>query len=243
MKLVWFTDNRDPVACAAAGYLAGRGWRVALNDLGGENMPGCEGTRVDLADAGAVNAAVKAFADALRGVVHSAPPPLRASVEKADDGLWGSAFEGGALSSMLVTAAAGEHLAAMGRGAILYLGSMHAEKPMGHGFLHTIGCAATQMLCREAALDYGAKGVHCVYIQRGVMAHDMANRSAVSNQYIGAAFRYPRRRMPGPDSLCGLIEFLLSQAAAPLNGADLRADEGYTMYYGNQIERCRRYDA
>ena len=215
---------------------------MALNDLGGEHEPGCEGTRVDLTDADAVRAAMKAFGDVLWGVVHPAPPPLHASIEAADDSLWRDALDAGALSSILVTAAAGEHLAAAGRGAMIYLGSIHAEKPMGHGFLHTMGCAATQMLCREAALDYGARGVHCVYIQRGVMEHDMANRNGVSNVYSGVAMRYPQRRAPGPGSLCGLIEFLLTSAAAPLNGADLRADEGYAMYYGNQAEGYRGND-
>ena len=236
MECVWFTDDRDPVARAAAAYLAGRRWRVALNDLGGERVAGCERTRVDLTDADAVNGAVRSFGDALRGVVHPAPPPVRASVEEADDALWRNAFDGGALSAMLVTAAAGECLAAAGRGAIIYLGSIHAEKPMGEGFLYSMGAAATQMLCREAALTYGANGVHCVYVQRGVMEHELANGSRFGNQYSGVALRYPKRRVPGPDSLCGLIEFLLTGAASPLNGADLRADEGYVMYYGNQVE-------
>jgi len=236
MKLVWFTDNRDPVARAAAAYLTERNWRVALNDLGGETPPGCEGTQVDLTDAEAIHETVGTFGDALWGVVHSAPPPVHASIESADDELWAKAFESGPLAATLVTAAAGAHLAGLERGAILYLGSIHAEKPMGHGFLYTIGCSATQMLCREAALDYGAKNVHCIYLQRGVMAHDMANRSAVSNLYTGAASRYPQRRIPDPGSLNKLIEFLLGDGAAPLNGSDLRADEGYAMYYGNQKE-------
>ncbi|MCL2812691.1 MAG: SDR family oxidoreductase [Clostridia bacterium] len=242
MKLVWFTDNRDPVTQATAQYLKEQNWRVALNDLGGKSLPGCDHTQVDLTDANALGVAVKSFGDGLWGVVHPAPPPIHASVEEADDNLWARGSESGPLAATLVTAAAGAHLAGLGRGAIIYLGSIHAEKPMGHGFLYSMGCAATQMLCREAALDYGAKGVHCVYLQRGVMAHDMANQSAKSNLYVGAAFRYPQRRMPDPGSLCGLIEFLLSGAASPLNGADLRADGGYTMYYGNQIEGCPEYD-
>jgi hypothetical protein len=34
--------------------------------------------------------------------------------------------------------------------------------------------------------------------------------------------------------LCGLLEFLLSGDAKPLNGADIRADEGLVMFYGDQ---------
>jgi NAD(P)-dependent dehydrogenase (short-subunit alcohol dehydrogenase family) len=236
MNSVWFTDNRDPVACAAAAYLAGRSWRVALNDLGGKAVLGSEKTLVDLTDLHAIRAALEVFGGTLAGVVHSAPPPVHTGVENADENQWQAAFSDGALASLLVTQAAGERLTALGRGAILHLGSIHAEKPMGNGFLFSMGCAATQMLCKEAALDYGTKGVHCVYIQRGVMAHDTANKSRVSNQYCGIPHRYPKGRIPGPDSLNGLIAFLLTPEASPLNGADLMADEGYVMYYGSHAE-------
>jgi len=236
MKLVWFTDDRDPAAVAAAKYLMGKNWRVALNERGGTGVDGCERTSVDLCDAASLKAAMASFGDALRGVVHPAPPAIRASIEGADDSLWRRAFEEGALSAILTVAAAGEHMAAYERGAIIALSSIHAEKPMGHGFLYSMGCAATQMLMRDAALDYGAKGINCFFVQRGIMEHDVQNAGDIGNLYSGAAFRYPKKRMPEPESLSGLIEFLLSGAAAALNGADLRADEGMVMYYGNQLE-------
>ena len=239
MKLVWITDNREPVACAAARHLLECGWRVALNDLGGESVEGCERAAVDLSDLAAVQACVEQFGDAFYGVIHPAPPPLHASIEDASDSEWAQALDSGALSAALVTRASGERLAALGRGNIVYLNNIHAEKPMGHGFLHSMGCAATRMLCREAALDYAAKGVCCVFVMRGLMAHDMANKNSLTNFYSGVAERYAKKRVPEPESLCGLLEFLLSDGAKPLNGADIRADEGLVMFYGDPAERGR----
>ena len=102
--------------------------------------------------------------------------------------------------------------------------------------MYSMGCAATRMLCREAALDYAAKGVCCVCVMRGLMAHDMANKNSLTNFYSGVVERYPAKRVPEPESLCGLLEFLLSDSAKPLNGADIRADEGLVMFYGDQAE-------
>jgi NAD(P)-dependent dehydrogenase (short-subunit alcohol dehydrogenase family) len=240
MKLVWITDNREPAACAAAKHLAERGWRVMLNDLGGVNVEGCWRVLVNLSDLASVEACVSGFGDELHGVIHPAPPPMRASIEHASDAEWQNALEGGALAAMLVTRVTGERLAALGRGNIVYLGSIHAEKPMGHGFLHSMGCAATRMLCREAALDYAKRGVCCAYVMRGLMEHDMANKNGLTNLYSGVNERYPKKRVPEPESLCGLLEFLLSDAAAPLNGADIRADEGLVMFYGDQAEWGRK---
>ena len=41
-------------------------------------------------------------------------------------------------------------------GSLVFLGDLHAEKPTGCAFLHSLGCAAVQMLCREAViLEHG----------------------------------------------------------------------------------------
>mgnify|MGYP000932181100 CR=1 FL=1 len=54
------------------------------------------------------------------------------SIEDADESYWDLAFKNGALVSMLMTRAAGEHFRLKGEsGVIIYLGSIHAEKPTG----------------------------------------------------------------------------------------------------------------
>lgn len=235
-KLIFISDNRCPSARAAAAHLISLGYRVALNDLGGLPVEGAEPTKLELADYGSLAAYFGSLGDAFFAVLHPAPPPMHATVEEANDEKWQAAFKEGALASLMITHAAGERLAKMGRGAIIYLGSIHAEKPMGQGFLYTMGCSSTQMLCREAALDYGAKGVNCFYVQRGVMQEDMVNQNDISNTYSATANRYPLGRIPESDRLNGLITFLLTEGAGALNGSDVKADEGLTLFYGHQKE-------
>lgn len=157
------------------------------------------------------------------------------SVEDATDEQWEQAFNSGALVSMLMTRAAGEHFKANGNGGtIIYLGSIHTEKPTGGDFLFSIQCSATQMINREAAIAYGKYNVNSFYIQRGIMEHDINTFGEISNIYSSTGLRYPKMRLPDTDELNGLIEFLLTDAASSLSGSDIKADEGLTMYYGNR---------
>lgn len=128
------------------------------------------------------------------------------------------------------------------QGAIIYLNSIHAEKPVGKGMLFSMGCGAVQMLCREVNQDYGRQGVNCYFVQQGIGEGEDECISDVSPIYCGVDLRYPARKIPPRDQLNGLLAFLLTDAAAPLSGSDLRADNGMTMYYNHRSkEEGRRY--
>ena len=62
--------------------------------------------------------------------------------------------------------------------------------------------------------------------------------------YYGADMRYPTRKLPEAGQLNGLIAFLLTPAAAPLNGSDLMADGAMTQYYTHRrkVEGRPYYD-
>ena len=171
----------------------------------------------------------------LHAVIIPEPEHIGVSIEDANDEQWDEAFNKGALISMLMTRAAGEHFKAQNHGgAIIYLGSIHTEKPTGGDFLFSIQCSAAQLMCREAALAYGKYGVNCFYVQRGIIDSDIEKVGVISNIYSSTGLRYPKLQTPEADYLNGLIDFLLTDAASPLNGSDIKADEGLTMYYGNR---------
>jgi NAD(P)-dependent dehydrogenase (short-subunit alcohol dehydrogenase family) len=235
-KLVFISDDRCPVARTAAAELVKQGYQVVLNDMGGNAVPGTEKVTLDLADFAVLDACFASFGGAFYAVIHPAPPPVQATIETASDEQWQAAFMQGAQASMQLTRAAGKHLTAMGRGKVIYLGTIHADKPMGNGFLHTMGQSATQMLCREATLDFGRSDVHCFYVQRGVIAEDMGNKNDYSHLYYSPTTRYPKQCLPETSSYNELILFLLSSGSGPLSGTDLRADEGMTMYYGHAVD-------
>lgn len=171
----------------------------------------------------------------LKAVIIPTSYHIGASIEDTTDEQWEQAFDSGALISMLMTRAAGEHFKAKGNGGvIIYFGSIHTEKPTGGDFLFSIQCSATQMICREAAMAYGKYNVNSFYIQRGLIEHDIDSVGKISNIYSATELRYPKLRMLDADSLNGLVGFLLTDEASPLSGSDIKADEGLTMYYGNR---------
>ena len=188
-------------------------------------------------------AELRAFAascpEDLEGVVHPAPPLFQCSLEQADEETVARARDEGPLAAWCVTKVFGERFRARGRGSLVYVGSVHAEKPMGYGFLFSGGCGAVQMLNREANQDYGAAGVQTYYIQRGPTTGDPDLENDLTHFYSGTALRCPTRKLPGTDSLDSLIAFLLTPEAAVLAGSDLRADGGMTMYYGERVETAR----
>ena len=236
MKTLFVTDDRCPAARAVAAHLAALGYEVLLNVCGGQTPAGCAPVKVSLCDQEALEALMDQLSGNLAGVIWAPPPTNHATIEAATESQWRSAFEQGALSSMTLTRVACEHMARYGRGVMIYLGSIHAERPMGSGFLSTMNLTATQMLCREVAIDYGRKGLSSFYVQRGIMESDNANDNDITGQYTGINIRNPLGRAVEPDDLCGLIAFLLTDAARILNGSDIRADAGATMFYGLQRE-------
>ncbi len=183
----------------------------------------------------------------LLGVIHPAPPRIFAGCENATEDMWLRARDEGALSSWAVTRVFGEKLRRDGGGSLIFLGSVHAEKPLGEGFLFSMGCASTQMLMREACIEYAPSGVRTFYVERGPVEGEdcRENRTSI---YYGTDMRNPAHKAPAAGDLAGLIGFLLTDSSAPLNGADLRADGGTTMFYGHRnrlegveyVERKRR---
>ena len=201
-------------------HLRALGWRV-------EAVP----ASVCLWDEAALSAWAEPLADRLAGVIHPAPEPILGSVESVTEEQWRRAADEGAMAAWCVTKVFCGLMKQSGGGSMIYLNSIHAEKPVGHGALFSMGCGATQMLCREAAQDYAEFGVNAFFIQKGIADTDPDSRSPVSSLYYGVDLRYPARKLPEPGYLNELAAFLLTPGAAALNGGDLMADGGMTQYY------------
>ena len=148
MNSVVITDLRTPQMRSAREYLLSQGWQVL------SPPDGCRLWK---------EAEVRAFAAAcpedLSGVIHPAPPVFQCSLEQAEEETVAAARDEGPLAAWCVTKVFGERFRARGGGTLIYCGSVHAEKPMGYGFLFSGGCGAVQMLNREANQDYGTSGV------------------------------------------------------------------------------------
>ncbi|MBR4442933.1 MAG: SDR family oxidoreductase [Clostridia bacterium] len=219
-KTIVLTDARMAEAAAARAYLQAQGYRV-------ETVP----REVCLWDEDALLAWADPLKGDLLGVIHPAPEPLFGSVEAVSEADWDRAADEGAMAAWCATKVFCGLMKESGGGSIIYLNSIHAEKPVGMGALFSMGCGAVQMLSREVSQDYGEFGVRSFFIQKGVTAADPDGRSPVSSVYYGTDLRCSRHRLPETDELNALIAFLLTPGAAPLSGSDLRADDGLTLYY------------
>ncbi len=232
-NIVVLTDVRMAEARLAGEYLAGQGWRV-------ETVP----KDICLWDEAALSAWAEPLAGEIAGVIHPAPPRILGGVEAVSEEDWSRAADEGPMAAWCVTKVFCGNMKENGGGSMIYLNSIHAEKPVGLGALYSMGCAAAQMLAREVAQDYGQFGVRSFFIQKGITQSDPDSKSPVSSVYYGVDMRYPTRKMPEEDQLNGLIAFLLTPEAWPLNGSDLMADGAMTQYYTHRrkVEGRPYYD-
>ena len=225
MKYAVMTDVRTQIARDLAEYLEDNGMKVLTPP------DGCRLWKEE-----EVRAFAAGLPGPLAGVIHPAPPLFQRSLEEADEESAARARDEGPLAAWCVTRVFSELLEKNGGGSLIYLNSVHAEKPLGYGFLFSGGCGAVQMLSREVNQDAGTRGVRSFFIQRGPMRGDPDLRSDITPFYYGTDQRYPTGITPGSESLCGLVSFLLTEEAAILSGSDLRADGGMTMYYGRRAD-------
>ncbi len=222
-SIVVLTDDRMAEAREARDALRSAGWQV-------EVVP----REICLWDEQALRAYAEPMAASLAAVIHPAPERIPGSVESVSEEQWQRATLEGPMAAWCVTKVFCSLMKEQGGGVLIYLNSIHAEKPVGMGSLFSMGCGAVQMLAREANQDYAAFGIRTYFIRKGITSADPDSRSPVSAVYCGVDLRYPQRRMPEPGELNGLIAFLLTPEAAPLAGSDLRADGGMTMYYAHR---------
>lgn len=227
-KYIFFNNREDIVSAEVAEYIKTIGYTPVFRDP-------C----VDMTSAQSFGEFLSPYKNELIGAILANPPIIYGEIETADDEMWNSARDGFAASMLNATQILGKILAGNylcggnNGGSIIYLNSIHADKPLGNGFLYTLGCAAVQMLCREAALAYGIHNVGCFNVMRGVVeGEESYYTSEYSSLYHNGELRFPKEKMPSAKSLNELCAYLLGGGAYILNGSDLHADEGFRLYYG-----------
>lgn len=222
-KIVVITDMRSPDALSCKAHLEGLGYQVE-----------CVPENVCLWHEEELTAFAAPLEEGLLGVIHPAPPAIKGGIQTVTEEEWALARDEGAMAAWCVSKVFGGILRKKKQGCVIYLNSIHAEKPVGLGALFSMGCGAVQMLNREFNQDYGPDFVRSYFIQRGIRQDETYLQSNVSNLYYGVDLRYPERVYPKEGSLNGLLAFLLTDEAGVLSGSDLKADGGMTMYYNHR---------
>ena len=237
------------IGAAAARRLAAEGAAVAVLDTNagdGEALvddlrrggASARFTPCDVADVGAVRAAVDAAAGALGGLdlvfanAGVGTIVVGGTVESIEPERWGLAFDVNARGAYALCRAAIPHLRAQGGGAIVMTSSSSAY--IGTGGRPTHAYAATKgalvSLVRAMAASYGPEGIRVNGLAPGLvrtrLTEDILGDPARREAAIGGV---PLRRYATPEELAACALFLLSDDASFVTGTVLVADGGQTI--------------
>jgi len=125
-------------------------------------------------------------------------------------------------------------------GAIVFITSIHGEKPSASAPLFSVACGGINMLVKEAAQDFGRLGIRVNQVRCGALeGDDELFKSEISDLYEDFEERIPRQKPGSPQEVVKAAMFLSSEDASFVNGATLTADGGFLGFYvyGNSHER------
>lgn len=165
-------------------------------------------------------------------VVHNHNRVERISIETCPPEFAQSVLDENVKSAFLCTQILGPLIGESGGGSVVFVGSIHSEKPTGSAFLYSVSKGAVQMLCREAALELGRMNVRANVIAMGPIDGDGERfESALSDLYLDYPYKIPLGTLGTLDDLAKMVRFVASDDAKYLNGADIRLDGGFTLHY------------
>lgn len=205
----------------------------------------------DVLDEGQMNAAkeqVLAEWGTIDGLVNAAGGNIPGATIMPDQNLFETKIEDtkkavdlNLFGTIIPTHVFGRVIAEKGKGAIVNISSLTAQRPLTRVLGYTMAKKAveayTQWMAVELALRYG-DGVRVNAIAPGVFLTEQ-NRSLLLNadgSYTDRAQKFinntPFRRLGNPEELTGTLIYLLSNASRFVNGETLLVDGGFNAFSG-----------
>jgi len=170
--------------------------------------------------------------DTIDVLVHNNRLVKPCEVETCEEELFFEILHANAKSAFITSQAAGQLMVEKSAGTIIFIGSIHAEKPTGSSFVYSAASGAVQMLSREASLALGRHGISVNHIQMGPVEGDnQLFHSEISNLYHDYEYKIPNAQLGTYDDLADLVLYLASDDARFVNGADIRLDGGFLGHY------------
>jgi NAD(P)-dependent dehydrogenase (short-subunit alcohol dehydrogenase family) len=135
-------------------------------------------------------------------------------------------------SAFVLTQAAGRKMKDQNSGNILYLTSIHNEKPTGMDFAYGMAKGGLEMLAAETALDLGGYHVRANVIRwGGIEGDDELFHSELSPLYDNMKLKILTGETGNYDQVAELAYFLSSDACPPINGQSITVDGGFLRTY------------
>jgi Dehydrogenases with different specificities (related to short-chain alcohol dehydrogenases) len=165
-------------------------------------------------------------------MIHNCCAISPASVECCEETEFVEIMQKNVKSAFFCTQELGKRMAERGFGSIIFVSSIHNEKPTGSSFAYSTSQGAVKMLAHEAALFLGRSGIRVNVIEMGpVEGSDMTFQSPVSGLYDDYRYKVPGAKLGTDNDLAELAFFLAGEEAGYLNGADIRLDGGFLLHY------------
>ncbi|HZJ83463.1 MAG TPA: SDR family oxidoreductase [Clostridia bacterium] len=239
-KVAVITDASSPAAEAIAKKLEGKGMIVVRNypreKMGdGDNDFRFSYDTTSIDDMKQLLTYILEDIGTVIALIHTDNVIIPSSIEQIDEETFKTALDFNTKTAFVTTKVFAEYMGEQGTGAVVYLSSIHGEKPTGSAFSYSVSKGAVKMLCKEMALFYGRKGVRSNLIEVDYIEEDRELLdSNISPFNYDAETKIPLKRLANPEDCAGAAAFLISEDAAFINGAEIRIDGGHVLYYGDR---------
>ncbi len=178
---------------------------------------------------------VKAAFGRIDALIFNNNDVVKTGIENLTKEVFESQLNANAKAAFVLARVVGLHMAEYGNGKIVFVSSIHCDKPTGSAVMYSISKGCINMLCKECALFFGRKGIQTNLIEAGaVEGDDKKFESEFSPLYAMGYMeeRIPRRKAGSNDEIAAVAAFLASEEASFVNGASVRADGGFELFYG-----------
>lgn len=150
------------------------------------------------------------------------------------------------MQAFLAAKIIGEFIGRTG-GSMVFLGSIHDEKPTGIASLYSMYMGALKNMVREAALYFGYMNVSCNLIELGALeGDDVTFANDISKFYRAYKYKIPNGQVGTVNEAAELACFLMSGRCGHINGAEIRMDGGLILHYIDAVanaKACGRLEA
>ncbi|UXA09706.1 D-threitol dehydrogenase [Mycobacterium sp. SMC-8] len=239
-KVAVVTGGGSGIGAAIVAAFAAKGARIAVVDLDGaaaaaraaEAGPDSRGFACDVADPTSVTATVNSVVDAFGRIdilVNSAGVVMLAPAEDLPLDAWDKTIDINLKGTFLMCQAAGRHMLAAGRGAIVNTASQAATVALDQHVAYCASKFGVVGASKVLAAEWGPRGVRVNTISPTVVLTELGRKAWDGPRGDELKKLIPMGRFAYPDEIAAAAVYLASDAAGMITGADLLIDGGYTI--------------
>jgi NAD(P)-dependent dehydrogenase (short-subunit alcohol dehydrogenase family) len=156
-------------------------------------------------------------------------PRLDTDAGDIDLGIWGRVLDTNTRGALLLARHAISKMIERGGGSIVNISSGTSTIGESTRVAYGVSKAAINQLTRHLATRYGRDGIRANAIAPGFILTETAASQVPDDIKVRLATSNPTRRLGRPDDIAKVVVFLLSDAAAYINGQLLHVDGGHQI--------------